>query len=345
MMKEILGEQYQYLIRYFEAMKDLDTNPKACINESVFDVLFPPKLCSTIFGSPDTDRSSRNQRKMDMAVIRHAYHLWKDRNYYDISPALTEKLKEAEFKNIDTFFIRVPSRSMYLSLPKGNGLNIYNQQSGLHEIEAIYITYDAFPEPKNLMLKKDGEILKDATKHIHMLVWGEQKTYLGDALMFFDLIFQDGKVSESIEQNRHILDNKEMWEYIVEVFNFVSKVLLYVNCSNVTLQKIAGINLDEKIKGLKNPAKIRKTLQKYSKISPQAHHYLDVVIDHSHESSGSVGGSTAKSGSKSLEKVRPHFKTQWYGTNKSKSKIIWVESYLRGDGVEFFKEKNIYTVR
>jgi len=339
-----LSDRAQYLIQYFEGIKEFDIEDKHPVIESIFDTIFKPELCSKLFGTPNLDRSIRIQRKMDLSVLKEIYHLWRDQNYFDISSELVEELRNTDLKDINTFFLRAPFRSMYISLPKENGYFINNPQSGRHEITSIYLTMDDYDKPKDIsILKKDINIM-GVTKQIHMLVCGETKGVFGDAIMHFELIFVDGKVSESIEKNKEILDNPDIWDDIVEVFYFITKVLLYINCSNISIQKIAGLNLEKKLEGLKNNAKKRKLIQKYSKISPVAHNFLDIVINQNNGVQGKSGNFSKKLGPKKLEKVRRHFKVQHYGTGLSQSKIIWVESYVRGEGSEFYKDKNIYRV-
>lgn len=343
--KAILGERFGYLERYYDEIKKLDTDDKHPLTEDVFDRIFNPELCCLLFGTPDLDRTTRVQRKMDLAVLREIYHLWRDKNYFDLSPSLCSMLIDADLKDIDTFFVRTPYRSMYLSLPKGNGLKISNPQSGLHEVEGIYITCDDFTDPKDLILAQNSEALKDVTRHIHMIICGEHKGVLGDAILFFDLVFFEGKVSDSIERNKVILNSPAIWDHIVELFNFVTKVLLYINCSNVSILKVAGMDIDAKLRELRNPAKKRKLIQRYIKTSTQAHSYLDVCISLDPDTKDSnKGGQRILGGSKSLEKVRAYFRTQRFGTELSQSKIIMIQSYLRGEGAEFYKDKKVYKI-
>lgn len=343
LLQMFLGNTFKYLEQYYGALSTVDTDPDHPIPEYIFDKAISAQTCSQLFGTPNDDRSSRIQRKMDLAVLQQTYHLWKDQRYFEISPALTSKLIDTDMKDTDTFFLRAPGRSMYISLPKGNGLFIPNSKSGLHEVDSIYLTFNDYEEAQDLLLPIQQKKIEGVTKHIHMLVCGEQKGTFGDAVMFFDLIFFEGKVSASIEKNKEILENHSLWPYMTTIFNFVSKVLLYINCANISIQKIAGLDLESKLEGLKGSAKKRKLLQKYSKISPKAHNLLDVVINHDQNPHG--GDKTVTMlGPKSLEKVRPHFKTQRYGTGRAQAKIIWVESYIRGEGTEFYQDKHTYKV-
>ena len=339
---KVLGKNAERLSATFSAIGLLDRDPNIVIDEQVFDKIYPPDDCSMLFMTPDLDRSSYSQRKMDLAVLRQTYHLWKDKNYFDITSHLIEKLNATDLKDIDTFFLRAPYRSMYLSLPKGNGLYIANPKSGLHEVESIYLLVDDYPHPTNIKLKS-GVMLNGITKYINMLVCGEVK-HDGDTIMFFDLLFWEGKISDSVVKNKDIIPNPLLWPHIVEVFNFVVKILLYINCANVSIRNEAGLNLEAKLQGLKNPAKRRKLLQKYEKISPKAHKVLDVIIHPGDVPSGSTKVSSHLLGPKSLEKVRGHFKAQRYGKDLSESKIIWIEPYIRGEGTEFYKDKKNYKV-
>jgi hypothetical protein len=344
LLQAVLGEHSKYLIQYFENLKVMDFDISHPIDEDVFDRVFPAETCANLFGTPNLDRSTRAQRKMDLALLRQTYHLWRDRNYFDISPRLTGKLIDTELRDVDTFFIRAPYRSMYISLPKGNGLFIPNNISGLHEVEGIYLAFNDYGGPKGLLMPSKNLTLHGVTKHIQMLISGEPKGTFGDAIMFFDLIFFEGKVSESIERNKEILENPKLWDHIVEIFTFVTKVLLYINCANTAIQKIAGLDLEVRLNNIKSSAKKRKMIKKYCKISPEAHSLLDVIINHEQDTPGKSKDSSILLGPKALEKVRPHFKTQRYGSALSQSKIIWVESYLRGEGTKFYKDKHSFKV-
>lgn len=340
----LIGKRKEYLFSYFDAITAIDRDQDTPLEESLFDRVLPATACAQLFGTPHLDRSVRIQRKMDLAVIRHMYHLWKDKNYFDVAQGLYDRLRDTDLKDVDTFFLRAPFRSMYINLPKGNGLYVPNNQTGLHEVESIYLLMDDYKEPQDIRMPSKNLTINGATKYMHMLVCGETKGVLGDAIMFYDLIFQEGKISEALEKNKKILENPSLWPQAIEVFNFTLKILLYINCANASIRKEAGLDLDAKIAGLKNPTKQRKLLQRYSKISPQAHSILDVVIDHSQDTLGSSDSSTHSYIPKGLERVRRHFKTQRFGTGWSKAKIIWVEAYARGEGAEVYREKKTFKV-
>ena len=336
LFKAVIGDRFKYLEGYFQAFVKFDIEHNKSVPEFIFNQVFNVDICKYIFGTPDLDRSNRAQRKMDLAVIRQIYHLWKDKNYFDLSPKLCPLIASTDLVDVDTFFLQAPYRSMYLSLPKGSGFFIPNAQTGLHEVDGIYITFDDFKGKEKLVMP--GKNIEGATKHMHMVICGENKGVFGDAILFFDLLFFEGKISDSIKRNREILDNPNHWDYIVNIFNFVTKVLLYINCSNVSILKVAGMDIEEKLRNLKNPAKKRKLIKKYGKISSAAHKILDVSISLNPDSSGFSEGTRTKLKPKSLEKVRRHFKTQRYGQNYSQSKIIVVESYLRGEGAEYYRK-------
>jgi hypothetical protein len=344
LLQLVMGERYTQLKGYFEAIKSTDICTDHPIEETLFNSIFSPETCAKLFGTPGTDRSSRMQRKMDISIIRHAYHLWKDKNYFEITPKLCDILKDADLGDIDTFFLQTPYRSMYISLPKGNGFMVTNSQSGLHEIDSIYLVFDDYKEPHKMLIPNKNIIIENALKHIHMLVCGEIKEEFGDAILFFDLIFTEGKVSDSINKNKEILENPNLWPHIVDVFYFVVKILLYINCANVSIRKVAGFDLKTKLNGLKSPAKQRKIIQRFNKISPEAHSILDVVINHTHDITGSSGEPSHRLGPKRLERVRKHFKVQKFGAGRSQAKIILVDSYVRGEGADFYRDKKIYKV-
>lgn len=342
-LQVILGDRFSKLVDKFEIVKQVDLNLKMPVDEQVFDSVFTVDFCAFLFGGGSVfEHSTRMQRKMDLAVVRHAYHLWRDKNYFDISSNLAHRLVDTDLRDVDVFFLKAPYRSMYISVPEGSKLYVPNVSTGLHELRAVYVNLDDFDRPVNLSIPDRNIVLLNVVKHFHMLVCGELKEG-GDAIMFFDLVFFEGRVNDSIDENKKILENTSLWPYIVDVFNFVVKTLLYINCSNVSIQKVAGINLEQKLSNLRNVSKKRKLLQRYSKFSTAQHSFLDVVISSSEGiKKESVEG--FKFGPKSLERVRPHFKTQRFGVGLEQSKIIWVESYIRGEGAGVFKEKYSYKV-
>ena len=326
------------LFERFEAVKVMDLDINEPINEGIIDSVFPPEVCSKIVGNPFAERISREQRKMDMSVFSHTYHLWRDQNYFDITPELIERLMDTDLKDIDTFFLRTPYRSMYISLPLGNNLYIPNDISGKHEITGLYISFNDYDNPQNFLLPYHNKTIKGVTKVMHALVCGKAKLFEGDAVIYYDLLFKEGKVTESLEINKDILNSK-IWSSVVETFQLILKIILYINCSNNTIRDEAGFNLEAKLAGLKNPTKKRKAAKRFGDLSSKAHKVLDISIKDRNDSYNSVGTHRTSSIISTPVKVRGHFKGQRFGENLCNSKTIWIKPYIRGEGAEAYKDK------
>lgn len=344
-LKQVLGQYSEILITNYLKIEKFDVDPNIPVDEKIIETFFTPEVCADTFGYSPEERSSRPQRKMDIAVTKQTYHVWKDQKYFDISLKLVKKLKETSIKDIDTYFVRAPCRSMYINLPKNNGLYISN--NGIeHEVNAIYLLLKDNDKPIKRGIKRKNIIIDNVTKEISLMFWGEEKGIYGDTIMFSDLLLTEGKVSKSLDLNIEILENPALMPELFSMFKFILKLLLYINCSNASIKKIAGFNLEEKLTNLKNSGKKRKLIKRYSSLSLLSHNYIDVLINHSHNTKGHENNSTTENKrKKSLEYVRPHFKIQNYGIKNSESKIIWIDPYTRGEGSENFQSKRRYKVR
>lgn len=340
---KLLGDKSYILHEAFKAIKQKDSDITSPLDENIFEMMFEPTFFCNLFSTPNLDRSNRLQFKMDQAVMRHMYHLWRDKNYFDITPALVSKLKDTDFRDIDTFFLRVPYRSFYMSLPDNNGMKVRSDHNTLHNVQSIYVTMNDYSSPTTMVVPRKNMILSDISKQLHMLVCGEGDSIMDDTLMYFNLIFWEGKVSASLERNKELLDMTDMWEEIIEVFNFVTKILLYMNCSNVAIREEVEVNIDKAVKNIKKEHKKRKARKKLSRLSAQKHKIFDVIInpDQNHKGSKNGGGHRK---AKELEKVRGHFKVQRHGKGFSESKILWIKPYIRGEGSEHYKDKRTYKV-
>jgi len=269
---------------------------------------------------------------LDLSLAMHLYHAWKDGNFYELTPALCDVLTKTEYRDVDTRFIRVPERSMYLSLPKGNGLVVPCNQTGrLHNAEGIYLTFLEFEQPSTILLGKQHREIKDVIKHISVMVVGEEIGLHNDALIYFNLCFWQGKVSDSIEKNIEMTIgfNNDILVYIRQAFNLIAKVLLYIECSNTVLKQIAGVDINSILAKKKNKSKIRKQFKKLDRLSVLLHKQIDVTTINKHSSSSSSGVETGRK--VLLESVAPHFKMQHFGPQNTLVKIIHVDGYERGE--------------
>jgi hypothetical protein len=340
-LESVAGPYFEEAFRWIRAVD----SGLELVQEDLFDKMFNSQFFSKVTGTPVPTHETRLQRKLDLSVITQMYHLWRDKNYFDLSPRLCDKLLDTDLRDLDTFFLRTPYKSMYLSLPKGNGMHVHSDVTGAHELVGIYIMCNDLENPQDIGIKSTGGIVQGVTKYMHILACGEDKG-TEDSLVFFDLLFWEGKISDSIARNKiYLPNNPKLWPEIEEIFSFVVKVLLYLNCANISIQQMAGLNLESKLNGLKNPAKKRKLLKRYAKQSLREHKLLDIVVNHSQERNQDPDHERESTGkSKNLERVRGHFKGQRFGKGYSESKVIWVEPYIRGSDACYFRDSRRYKV-
>lgn len=332
--KSVFGSMYD---EGFKLCKAVDTDPTTPLTDQAFDVVFSPEYMAHYTHSSVADR--RNSRKFDITFAQHTYHFWADHHIFDITPALCKRLQETDFRDIDTFFIKAPSRSMYISLPKGNGIMIRSCDTGeLHEVESLYLLFTDFGKPETVLLGEKQLEVKDVVKHVNILAVGEEHGEYNDALIFFNLILWQGKVSESIQRNvQHIGAENDLWPHINAIFDLVTKILIYINCSNAVIRNVMGVDLKSVIEAKKSNKKIKKLLHRYSRQSTLPHKQLDVTVIN--KSTTSDSNNTGTGHKKLLEKVRPHFKIQHYGAGFTESKVVFIESYVRGELASAFRQQ------
>ena len=303
---------------------------RRCAEQDVCPNQIVPEITAFESFSPNLlKRTGYENSPRDLVLIQHMYHAWKDRNYFDITPELFQRLRETDLQDVDSFFLNTPFRSMYLSVPKGNGIFVPERGETKYELSGIYILSHVFETPSSIALEKIQKTVENVSKYLSIATIGEGIDPLDDAVVYYYVLFWDGKISDSIERNKSELGlATELWPTVKETFEFIAKTLLYIGCSNANVRQEVGVNLEAMYDRLKNPSKKRKLLQRYSKVSLEPHKVLDTIIrDHDSEKYDSE---TREGRKKGLEKVRRHIKTQRFGTNLSKTKLIWVESYSRG---------------
>lgn len=292
------------------------------------------------------DVFATGSRLLDLSLAIHLYHAWKDKNFYELTPNLCDILTRTELRDIDTSFIMLPERSMYLSLPPNNNLVVPCDQTGrLHKAAGIYLSFINFQQPTTIFLGKELRKTENVIKHLSIMVVGEEIGEHNDALIYFNLCFWHGKVSDSIERNveNTIGLNNELLPHIREAFNLVSKVLLYISCSNAVLRQVAGIDIDTILGRKKNKGKIRKQAKRLSRLSSFSHKQIDATTI-SKRSIEQYNASVSTGRKVLLESVSPHFKVQHFGPQNSQTKIIHIDGYERGElagKVKSFKKKHI----
>lgn len=125
---------------------------------------------------------------------------------YDVSPGLGEKLAHTELRGVSTDDLKLPFDSVYVVVPKRAGLQVWNDETGWHQIAGIYVVDDPARfkdgDIPHKVFHPSWDVAKGMERCWRFLVWGKSKSQdpLDDALFHFVFYLPPGKsVDEQIE--------------------------------------------------------------------------------------------------------------------------------------------------
>ena len=187
-IESLLKKSMDKIYNVFNTIRTIDPDKNVPVNENLVKSIFTPEISSKIFAEDENGKTSFEQRNMFLSLIYHTYHTWKDKNYFDTTLDIINRLKDTDLKDLDTFFLKSPFRSMYVSLPKGNGLYIPGASEGKTELYGFYITLHDFGKYTDFYSPLLKTTLKDTTKRMKVLMCAESSVYQSGNLLYYDLI-------------------------------------------------------------------------------------------------------------------------------------------------------------
>jgi hypothetical protein len=303
---------------------------------------------------PAKQGALRNTGVLSNILGPHRYYLM-GKPMFMVDQALCEGLIQTQF-GMDTpsHYLRSPLPYTYIEFgdKRDLGVFVFNEQSGLHEVEGCYIAESAYsPYMQSTLLdfladKKALSIDSESIRYIELEFTGSpigKSGVLDDATFSISLIVDDeaGLTVEEIydlhvafyQKNGHggrlfnslPMDN-ETAQSLKPLLELLIKSLIFINSDLSTRRKILDRSeLDKQLAGLKNPAKRRKLMRKvnaardYILISSKAPLEYDVA----HSGQGR---------SVSAHWRRGHFRNQRYGEGNALVKIKWIQPVLVGVG-------------
>jgi hypothetical protein len=255
---------------------------------------------------------------------------------FKMTKNLVHMLLDTSLKNIDAFFIELPFKSIYLSLP--DDIQILNP-FGI-PINGIYLT----------LLKNDEVKYKNMSEEFHhyandktaksLLITATSNVLLKlddprESLYYCNLTFTEGDLFKQINKfvdswmSSITRDRGLNRTFIKNLFSFIVNTILYINSSNVILRETKPKKSD--LNKIKNKKKQRKA-QKRSQLSfyplgediTIGHNYTKII----HLSHKDRAEYTKRTGQFI---VRGHWRQQAHGPKFSKRKPLWIEPYVKGD--------------
>lgn len=266
-----------------------------------------------------------------------AAHQLSGEKTFEVSPGLGVNLVNTVLDGIGTEDLHLPYTSIFLVVPKSVGLQIFNNTTGYHQVEGMYIVEDSTPE--------------SSTRRWHILVLGTSKDPLNpydDAIFHFNvdlptnvkleeaLRVSEGMTRSACERN---MSPEAMEFYLANwraLFSFAMNAVVYATWPDaekeyLILNKEAR-QLTDRIQKLPKNSKKREELRgRLKNLDPQHRIYLgrSITLTTAEEE---LEARIAREGHALRVRlyVMGHWKNQPYGPNSSLRKRIWIRAYERG---------------
>jgi len=276
-------------------------------------------------------------------VMYHLYNMIQNGEHiYYVTTQLAAKLAQTNI-NVETYFLKSPFREIYVQIDPG----LFT----MHDVDGTETPVHGF----YVYLNDLGHI-KDLRIMVVSVMEPQEGIPFNDSGYYFHLELPSGKIRKTvkdvIDEN---LRTKEVeinmygghinLDYMEEFTYFVLNTLLYLTSKDPDVIRHFPIDLSKKIAGLKNPAKVRKELQRAERSTS-----LPIFI----------AGASLTSNSKDIEDIRRagsigkwklqnkilvsgHYRKQWYGSkveDNRRQELIWIDPYEKGpDAGELMSRK------
>ena len=256
---------------------------------------------------------------------------------FRLSKNLVHMLSNTDLKKVDSFFIELPYKCLYLSIPKElKLLNTFdlpidgfyiallkNDEVNYAELSSKYQRFQHVEEAKSLIIVAVSDVLLS-------------KNDPRDSLYYWHVIFEKGDILSQLKnyisqwlENTELAKKNITKDFIFNIFSFIINTILYINSYDKPLveKKIKVSNVRQpKNKKKKKKAQQRTNLPYYSLGS-------DIVIDHNFQKIINLTERNETKHQKHITKwmVRGHWRNQAVGTGRSKRKLIWIQPYVKGE--------------
>ena len=260
-------------------------------------------------------------------VVFHLYSYYSGSGRtYEVTDGIAEMLLNTKL-NIDRSIVQSPFKEIIIKVPSGL-LNVHNHDTGPHDLECIYVNFNEEP---------------DGTKAIKCMAVGRSNNDdpYDDAIFYFRVDLEPGLVIDSMkksiaewrqEPNFNEITSEKDVEVFPRFFQFTLNVLLYLTSHDCDIRKFQSEypGLEAKLKGLKNPAKIRKLQKRMDKITKYPYYVIGSNIQISKEEQ-MLYSAIKGSGKHSVRyPVGGHWRMQPFGPKLANRRAMWIKPHFRG---------------
>jgi hypothetical protein len=248
------------------------------------------------------------------------------RQIYEPSVGLTDRLKKTDLRGLRTDDLRAPFPAFFVKVPLNFGGQIYNKQTGWHDIIGLYVVEDNSDDVRAWQV---------------MFVGAPKLMAADDACFFFRIDLKSGEtLQKSIDESQNrarenpdpeIKLMSDRWE---DIFHWLTKFVLYVTSSDARLEYFSANkearHLERRLIKAKG-TKRKKISAKLAELDPMHRIIVGKGITKLESGSDGSGGSTRRTF------VAGHFQHYWVGPRTSderKREIRWKEPYWKGTLVD-----------
>lgn len=354
-----------------------------CTEQSEYDIEVVDRLFNDIFGDVNLENYTSNYLVNSIAKeAPHVYEAYRSANETEhltgiqlasmltlfkfrklsgniltTSDEIDQRLENTDIgDDIPITYLRPPFSTCYFEFTQSrtSSLKLYNQESGEHILEGVYIS-EALIEPGTEQMKIFSESPKsiiDTSRPLRVLdlmFTGSpvnKKNALDDALRIQGFFIQDDNLTikqaldDVIKRFGQDDDFAGDINYLSEALQHIAKVLLFSNCKQYRdtvfnerqeiLKKMSSVKSPGKVKKFKN--KLRKSYDRII-IKPEDHvvYQIEDSKEHSREHN-----------SKAAHWRKGHFRMQPYGPGASRRKVLFIEPTVVGG---IFANKKSYSIK
>lgn len=248
---------------------------------------------------------------------------------YSVSRELALRLKDTKLRTLKPEHLVMPAPALYVQIPSESGLRVFNVETGWHEIEGVYVA-------------ETKVAADDKQRVLRLMVIGKPKEggrgLTDDALLHFKMLMGFETLEDCVLETikaaefgpKHPEWSKEIDDEIPVVFQFVVNVLLYIQATNVDVEKTyidpQRRRLDDRMVKCASPAKRKKIAEQLRATTPGFVWKLGTRLEGTWDPKAE--------GFKIELMVTGHWKHVPHGPNRELRRLQWIEPYQRGQWVK-----------
>jgi len=281
-------------------------------------------------------------------IVRHAMKVYKmcGEKMYFVSPGLEWELRNTELRKMPEEFLRLPYPSIYIVLPTKEPFKVFNDQTGWHDVEGIYLVEDEYTKPRVWRVILTGKP-NENSKHkfddalYHWTIYFHPGSTVEECIDFStkvgmsqieeakrEVVGPDGSICEVLNRVDPASEVakifKMMREPLLESFRYVMNVVLYASHPDA---EVHGFNSNPEYDKLRQRAmkapkgKKRARLFERSRSLRGKDRLLlggSVVVNRKEAEAAKSEGSGVKGKQKVRTYVAGHWQHYWVGEGRTK---------------------------